>query len=433
MALNKDTGKVVWNKKMEEYKDGYSNTAAPLIVKGKVIAGNSGGEFGITVRSRRTMPRPARRSGTARPSKATWAAERQAVTMTGTINASWPGDMWKTGGGAAWLGGTYDPELNLLFFGTGNPAPWNSWLRPGDNKWTASTLAIDPDSGEIKWHFQTTPHDGWDFDGVNEFIPFELKKDGQTVKAGAKADRNGFFFVLDRTTGKFISASPSSRRSPGPPGSTRTAGRIRRQQPPEGPRRRQGLGQGQDPVFAAPSFLGGKNWMPMAYSQKTGLFYVPSNEWGMDIWNEPINYKKGAAFLGAGFSIKPIYDDHIGVLRAIDPATGKIKFEVNNRAPLWGGVLATGGGLVFYGTPEGYLQAVDDHDRRGGVEVQYRLGRRRLADHLGAGRRAVRRRRLRLGRRGPALGRCGGRIVKNFNQGGMLWVFKLAKASRPST
>ena len=112
-------------------------------------------------------------------------------------------------------------------------------------------------------------------------------------------------------------------------------------------------------VFAAPSFLGGKNWMPMAYSPKTELFYVPSNEWGMDIWNEPITYKKGAAYLGAGFTIKPLYDDHIGVLRAMDPKTGKIVWENKNFAPLWGGVLTTGGGLSFYGTPEGFLKALD--------------------------------------------------------------------------
>ena len=314
--------------------------------------------------------------------------------------------MWKSGGAATWLGGTYDPELDLLFFGTGQPAPWNSWLRPGDNLYSSSTLAIDPDDGEIKWHYQTTPHDGWDFDGVNEFIPFELEKDGQTIQAGAKADRNGFFFVLDRTNGRFISATPfvskiTWAKGYGDDGRPLADPASR----PKNPEQVKADGKEKDPVFNAPSFLGAKNWMPMAYSQKTGLFYVPSNEWGMDIWNEDIAYKKGAAYLGAGFNIKPLYEDHIGVLRAIDPATGAIKFEVNNRAPLWGGVLTTAGGLVFYGTPEGYLQAVDDTTGEIAVEVQYRLGRGRLADHLGAGRRAVRRRHLGLGRRRAALGR----------------------------
>lgn len=150
VALNRETGKVVWNKKMEEYKDGYSNTAAPLIVKGKVIVGNSGGEFGITGAVKaydadtgdEVWYRPTIEGNTGR-------LNGKPSTMTGTLNESWPGDTWKTGGGSTWLGGTYDPELNLLYVGTGNPGPWNSWGRPGDNKWTSSTLAIDPDSGEI--------------------------------------------------------------------------------------------------------------------------------------------------------------------------------------------------------------------------------------------------------------------------------------------
>jgi alcohol dehydrogenase (cytochrome c) len=135
----------------------------------------------------------------------------------------------------------------------------------------------------------------------------------------------------------------------------------------------------------SPSFLGGKNWMPMAYSQKTGLFYVPSNEWGMDIWNEPITYKKGAAYLGAGFTIKPIFEDHIGSLKAIDPATGEWKWEYKNKAPLWGGVLTTAGGLVFTGTPEGeYLKAFDDKTGADPVEVPDRLGHRRFSPSPGS-------------------------------------------------
>ena len=314
--------------------------------------------------------------------------------------------MWKSGGGATWLGGTYDPELDLLFFGTGQPAPWNSWVRPGDNLYTSSTLAIDPDDGEIKWHYQTTPHDGWDFDGVNEFIPFELEKDGQTIQAGAKADRNGFFFVLDRTDGRFISATPfvskiTWAKAFGDDGRPIADPASR----PKSPEQVKADGKEKDPVFNAPSFLGAKNWMPMAYSQKTGLFYVPSNEWGMDIWNEDIAYKKGAAYLGAGFNIKPLYDDHIGVLRAIDPATGAIKFEVENRAPLWGGVLTTGWRPRVLRHARGLPAGGRRHHRRGALEVQHRLGRGRLADHLGAGRRAVRRGRLGLGRRRAALGR----------------------------
>ena len=180
-------------------------------------------------------------------------------------------------------------------------------------------------------------------------------------------------------------------------------------------------------MFSAPSFLGGKNQMPMAYSPDTGLFYVPANEWGMEIWNEPIAYKKGAAYLGAGFTIKPLNDDYIGALRAIDPRTGKIVWEVKNGAPLWGGVLTTGGNLVFWGTPEGYPQGGRRQDRQGAVGVPDRLRRRRAARHLGAGRRAVRRV---VSGWGGAVPLWGGEVAKKVNfleQGGMVWVFKLFK------
>ena len=171
----------------------------------------------------------------------------------------------------------------------------------------------------------------------------------------------------------------------------------------------------------------------MAYSQKTGLFYVPSNEWDMEIWNEPITYKKGAAYLGAGFNIKPLYNDHVGVLRAVDPATGEIKFEVKNRAPLWGGVLATGGGLVFYGTPEGFLQAVDD--ATGEVVWKFNTGSGVVGSPITWEQDGEQYVAVASGWGGavPLWGGDVAEIVKNFNQGGSLWVFKLAKATRPST
>ncbi|MQP65305.1 PQQ-dependent dehydrogenase, methanol/ethanol family [Niveispirillum sp. SYP-B3756] len=430
IALNKETGKVIWSKKMADYEAGYSFTAAPMIVDGKIITGNSGGEFGIVGKVE------ARDANTgeliwSRPTIEGHIGQLNGKdsTMTGKLNASWQGDMWKQGGGATWLGGTYDPETKLIYMGTGNPAPWNSHLRPGDNLYTSSTLAIDPATGEIKWHFQTTPHDGWDFDGVNEFIPFDLKKDGKVVKAGAKADRNGFFFVLDRTNGKFLSATPFVSKI------TWAKGFDKKGRPIYDPANRPGnpmeAAQGDTKgksVFSAPSFLGGKNWMPMAYSQDTGLFYVPANEWGMDIWNEAINYKKGAAYLGAGFTIKPLYEDHIGVLRAIDPATGEIKWEYKNKAPLWGGVLTTAGNLVFTGTPEGYLKAFD---ARTGQEVwKFNTGSGIVGSPItweqdGEQFVAV------VSGWGGAVPLWGGEVAKSIqhiNQGGSLWVFKLPKA-----
>ena len=367
VALNLKTGEVVWNKKIADYKEGYSYTAAPLIVNGLVITGNSGGEFGVIgeVQARDaltgetvwTRPVIEGHMGTLNGKES---------TMTGTQNATWPGDLWKTGGGATWLGGSYDIDTNTLVFGAGNPSPWNSHLRnagapvegnAGDNLYAASRIGIDPATGEIKWHFQTTPREGWDYDGVNEVVSF-TDKDGN--KKFATADRNGFFYILNREDGKFQNAWPFVKDISWASGIDETGRPIFNEANRPGDPAKAADGAKGEMIFAAPSFLGGKNWMPMAYSQNTGLFYVPSNEWGMDIWNEPITYKKGAAYLGAGFTIKPNYEDHIGSLKAIDPATGEWKWEYKNESPLWGGVMTTAGGLVFFGTPEGEFLALDD-------------------------------------------------------------------------
>ncbi|WP_294263652.1 methanol/ethanol family PQQ-dependent dehydrogenase [uncultured Sphingomonas sp.] len=421
VALNRMTGKVIWNKKLADYQAGYSFTAAPMIVNGKVIYGNSGGEFGIVGKVE------ARDVNTgelvwSRPTIEGHMGQLngQPSTMTGKLNATWQGNQWENGGGATWLGGTYDPDTKLIYMGTGNPAPWNSHLRPGNNLYTSSTLALDPETGEIKWHYQTTPHDGWDFDGVNEFISF----DAGGRKLGAKADRNGYFFVLDRTNGKFVSAKPFVSKTTWASGYTKDGKPIYIDANRPGPP----TTEKGTTVFSAPSFLGGKNWMPMAYSQQTGLFYIPSNEWGMDIWNEPIAYKKGAAYLGAGFTIKPLYEDHIGVLRAMDPMTGKIVWEYKNKAPLWGGVLTTAGNLVFTGTPEGYLKAFD---AKTGKELwKFNTGSGVVGSPVtweqdGEQYVAV------MSGWGGAVPLWGGEVAKSvghINQGGSLWVFKLPKA-----
>jgi alcohol dehydrogenase (cytochrome c) len=431
VALNKETGKVVWRKEIGDYQAGYSFSAAPMIVKGKIITGNSGGEFGVVGAVEARNPDTGEliwRRPVIEGHMGTLNGKES--TMTGKKNATWTGDLWQTGGGATWLGGTYDPETNQIFYGTGNPAPWNSHLRPGDNLYTASTLALDPETGEIKWHFQTTPHDGWDFDGVNEFISFDLKKDGKVIKAGAKADRNGFFFIIDRTNGKLLNATPFVSKVTWAKGFDLETGRpiYNDDNRPANPMDGGGADGKGKPVLAAPSFLGGKNWMPIAYNPDNDLFYVPANEWAMDIWNEPITYKKGAAYLGAGFTIKPLYEDYIGALRAIDPKTGKIVWEYKNPAPLWGGVLTTAGNLVFTGTPEGFLKAFD---AKTGQEVwKFNTGSGIVSSPItwdmdGEQYVAV------VSGWGGAVPLWGGEVakkVKDINQGGMLWVFKLPKA-----
>ncbi len=434
VALDLKTGDVVWRDKIADYKAGYSYTAAPLIVDGLIITGNSGGEFGIVgeVQARDaetgdlvwTRPVIEGHMGT---------LNGEESTMTGTLNATWPGDMWKTGGGATWLGGSYDADTDTLVFGTGNPAPWNSHLRnagtptegnAGDNLYAASRLGIDPKTGEIKWHFQTTPREGWDYDGVNEVVAYENRA-GE--KRWATADRNGFFYVLNREDGAFVRAAPFVKDITWASGIDETGRPIFVEENRPGDPAAAADGKKGEVVFSAPGFLGGKNWMPMAFSQKTGNFYVPSNEWGMDIWNEPITYKKGAAYLGSGFTIKPMYEDHIGSLKAMDPDTGEVKWEYKNEAPLWAGVMTTAGGLVFTGTPEGRFIAFDDET---GEELwSFQTGSGIVGQPItweqdGEQYVSV------ISGWGGAVPLWGGEVAKKvnyLNQGGMLWTFKLPK------
>ncbi|MEM6339577.1 MAG: PQQ-dependent methanol/ethanol family dehydrogenase [Pseudomonadota bacterium] len=434
VALNKDTGDVVWRKKIADYKAGYSYTAAPLIVNGLIITGNSGGEFGIVGEVQARDAETGEMVWT-RPviegHMGTYKGEES--TMTGTLNATWPGDMWKTGGGATWLGGSYDIETDTLVFGAGNPAPWNSHLRnagqplddnSGDNLYAASRIGINPENGEIKWHFQTTPREGWDYDGVNEVVAY-TNRAGE--KRWATADRNGFFYVLNREDGAFVRGVPFVKDISWAEGLDDTGRPVFSEGNRPGDPSASADGKKGEVIFASPSFLGGKNWMPMAFSQNTGNFYVPSNEWGMDIWNEPITYKKGAAYLGAGFTIKPNYEDHIGSLKAIDPDTGDIKWEFKNDAPLWGGVMTTAGGLVFTGTPEGEFIAFDDETGEKlwsfqtgsgivGQPITWEQDGEQFVSIISGW--------------GGAVPLWGGEVAKKvnyLNQGGLLWTFRLPK------
>ncbi len=430
VALDQDTGNVVWKEKIDDYAAGYSASAAPLIAKGLLLTGVSGGEFGVIGRVEARDPktgkmvwvRPVVEGHMGYKYDASGKATENGIS--GTTNKTWPGELWKSGGATTWLGGTYDTSTGMAYFGTGNPAPWNSHLRPGDNLFSTSTVAIDVATGQIKWHYQNTPNDGWDYDGVNEFITFDM--DGKRM--GAKADRNGFFYVNDAKTGKLENAFPFVKKITWATGIDLKTGR-----PNYVPENRPGDptkgadGKKGEVVFSAPSFLGGKNQMPMAFSPKTGLFYVPSNEWGMEIWNEPVSYKKGAAYLGAGFTIKPLNDDYIGALRAVNPKTGKIVWENKNAAPLWGGVMTTAGDLVFYGTPEGYLKALDANT---GKELwKFQTGSGVVAPPIswedgGVQYVAV------VSGWGGAVPLWGGEVAKKVNfleQGGSVWVFKLSK------
>lgn len=378
VALNRKSGKVVWKVRFEDYKAGYTMTGAPTIVKDKktgtilLIHGSSGDEFGVVGKLYARDPNTG---------KEIWMRpfveghmgrlNGKESTPTGDPNApSWPRDKdgnlveaWHHGGGAPWQSASYDVETNTIIIGAGNPAPWNTWKRTSedgnprdyDNLYTSGQVGVDPTTGEVKWFYQHTPNDAWDFSGNNELILFEYQEDGKTVKATAHADRNGFFYVVDRKDGGFIRAFPFVDNITWATHIDKT-GRPAEVEGQRPPKPLKGERQGKA-IEVSPPFLGGKNWNPMAYSQDTGWFYIPGNHWKEDYWTEHVTYKKGAAYLGQGFRIKKMYDDHVGIFRAMDPLTGDIKWEHKEPLPLWAGVLATKGNLVFTGTGDGYLKA----------------------------------------------------------------------------
>jgi len=394
VALDKSTGKVVWNKKFGDHKVGYTMTGAPTLVKEKggrvlLIHGSSGDEFGVVgylfARDPETgeevwaRPLVEGHQGRLAGKPGTYTGNRKAP--------SWPDDKrsptgkteaWSQGGGAPWQSASFDPETNTIVIGAGNPAPWNGNLRtpPGgdphayDSLFTSGQAYVDASTGELKGFYQHTPNDTWDFSGNNEIVLFDYKdKNGKTIKAGAHADRNGFFFVTDtaklaRGSGypnkptALLAAYPFVEGITWAKGFDLKSGRPientgqRPQQPPEG------TDKGES-VFVSPPFLGGKNWNPMSYSPATGLFYIAANHWGMDYWAEHLAYKPGSAYLGMGFRIKRLYEDHVGTLRALDPQTGRIAWEHKETFPLWAGTLATAGGLVVTGTSNGYVKIFD--------------------------------------------------------------------------
>ncbi|MFS8035510.1 methanol/ethanol family PQQ-dependent dehydrogenase [Xanthobacter sp. AM11] len=386
VALNKDTGKVVWKKKFGDHKAGYTMTGAPTLVKdqksGRVllIHGSSGDEFGVVgllfARDPETgeevWMRPLVEGHKGR-------LDGKESTITGDPKApSWPRDAkgelveaWHHGGGAPWQSAAFDTETNTIVIGAGNPAPWNGWKRwPGDSLFTSGQAYVDPATGELKGFYQHTPNDAWDFSGNNEIILFEYKDaSGKTVKAGAHADRNGFFYVTDRTKlatadgainkpNAVIAAYPFVDGITWAKGIDLKTGRPIEVDGQRPPLPKEGESKGAA-VEVSPPFLGGKNWNPMAYSPDTGLFYIPANHWKEDYWTENVTYKEGAAYLGQGFRIKRMYNDHVGILRAMDPKTGKVAWEHKETFPLWAGTLTTAGNLVFTGTSDGYFKAFD--------------------------------------------------------------------------
>ncbi len=404
VALDAQTGRVRWDVEMGKAEDNLSATSPPLIVGDKVVAGIAGGDYP----SRCFLDAYEASSGRRLWRFYTTPTEGEKATET------WSGDSYKAGGGATWMNGSYDPELNLIYWGTGNPNPdYDGDAREGDNLYTDCVVALDADSGKLKWHYQFTPHDVWDYDGVNEMVLVDINYRGRPVKALVHADRNGHFYAIDRATGKFLYARPfvrvdwakgfdASGRPILNPASIPTV---------EG-------------ATVCPGAAGGKEWNAMAYSPLTRMIYVPAIENCAVFSNNGVKARQQGLPKGpSGFRYLP--NKAYGKLVAIRAETGEAAWEVKTRTPMGGGVLATAGGLVFAGDPEGNFRAYDaatgdvlwsfqTGSGMRGAPISYRLeGKQYIAILSGMG-----------GAVGGFTG-AGAPWMKNYRTGDTLYVFAL--------
>jgi PQQ-dependent dehydrogenase (methanol/ethanol family) len=345
VALDAETGKELWKVKQGDYKEGQTITSAPLVIKDKVISGISGGEYGV---------RGFVTANDVKTGKQVWrmysTGPEAEVGFPGSVE-TWKGDEWKTGGGTTWGWYSYDPDLNLLYYGTGNPGSWNPDQRPGDNKWSMTIFARDPDTGKAKWAYQKTPHDAWDYDGINENVLVDINIKGQPRKVLVNFDRNGFSYTLDRATGELLMAEPFVNVN------WATGVDLKTGKPIENPEKRTSASKNTKDI--CPSAMGGKNQQPVAYSPRTNLFYVPTNNLCMDYEGVQVKYQAGQPYVGAIVVSHAGPGGNRGEFVAWDPTTGKKVWGIKEGLSNWGGALATGGDVVFYGTMEGWLKGVN--------------------------------------------------------------------------
>lgn len=373
-ALDAKNGKVAWQVQNGDKIDGSlseSGTSAPMVVKDKVIVGISGAEFGVrghlTAYNLSDGKRVWRAYSTGPDSETLIDPEKtthlgKPVGKDSGMN-TWEGEQWKTGGGTTWGWYAYDPKLNLIYYGTGNPSTWNPNQRPGDNRWSMTIFARDADTGMAKWAYQMTPHDEWDYDGVNEMILVDgLEINGQPRDVLVHFDRNGFGYTLDRATGELLVAKkydptvnwatevvmdPNSKEYGRPQVVDKYSTEFN--------------GEDVNTTGVCPAALGTKDQQPAAYSPKTKLFYVPTNHVCMDYEPYRVSYTAGQAYVGATVSMYPTPGSHggMGNFIAWDAAKGEIVWSKPELFSVWSGALATDGDVIFYGTLEGYIKAVD--------------------------------------------------------------------------
>lgn len=364
VALDAKTGEELWKTKNGDPKIGETGTSAPMVVKDKVLVGISGGEFGVRchvtaydLNSGKQVWR-----GYSMGPDSDILVDPEKTTHLGkpvgkdSGTNTWKGDQWKIGGGCTWGWLSYDPEVNLVYYGSGNPSTWNPKQRPGDNRWSMTMWARDADTGMAKWVYQMTPHDEWDYDGVNEMILANQKIDGKMRKILVHFDRNGFGYTMDRITGELLVAE---KYDPVVNWATHVDMKTGRPQVVSQYSTEQN-GEDVNSKGICPAALGTKDQQPAAFSPQTGLFYVPTNHVCMDYEPFRVTYTPGQPYVGATLSMYPPEgDDHMGNFIAWDATKGKIVWSNKELFSVWSGALATAGDIVFYGTLEGYLKAVD--------------------------------------------------------------------------
>jgi lanthanide-dependent methanol dehydrogenase len=359
IALDARSGRELWRVKLGNIKLGESMTMAPLVVKNKVLVGNSGGEFGVrgwlTALDADTG-KIAWRAYSTGPDKDVligpnfkpfYAADRG--TDLGV--KSWPPEAWKIGGGTVWGWISYDPELDLIYYGTANPGPWNPDQRPGDNKWTSGIFARQPDTGEAVWFYQFSPHDLHDYDAVNENVLIDATVGGTPRKLLIRPERNGYVYVMDRTNGQVLSANAFVHVTTSHGVDLQTG--ALRYNPAKDPR------PGETTRSVCPAAPGAKDWQPSAWSPRTRLLYIPHQNLCQDELAAQVSYIAGTPYVGADVKMYAGPGGHRGVFTAWDPLAGRKVWEIPENFPVWSGALATAGDVVFYGTMDGWFKAVD--------------------------------------------------------------------------
>ena len=372
VAVDARTGDELWKTKVGDINKGETMTMAPLIVKGRALVGNSGGEMGV---------RGWLKSLDITSGRVVWTAYSTGPDADVLIGSrfkpfyekergkdlgvtSWPGTKWQVGGGTVWGWLSYDPALDLVYYGTGNPGPWNPEQRPGDNLWTSTLFARDPDTGEAVWSYQKSPHDLHDYDGVNESLIIDVPWKGTTRKALLHPDRNGYVYLIDRATGAVLSAEPFAHITTSRGVDLKTGHLLYEasKEPKLGEVVRDGC----------PASPGAKDWQPTAFSPRTGLVYIPHQNLCQDVEALEANYIAGTPFVGMNVKMQPGPGGHRGEFSAWDPVAAREVWTLKESFPVWSGALATAGDVVFYGTMEGWFKAVDA--RSGRLLWQYKTG-----------------------------------------------------------